>query len=160
LEVRIREANERVSDDIRKWLEQIDWRTFEITFLIKVLEALGFKDVQPTQATRDGGVDARVTYKRGIIEARAIVSAKRWKAATVPVDEVRNLRGLQGNEDIAIVVTTGIFSSDAKEAAQPSQNRRAVYLIDGEMLIDVCKRHQIGVKEDTATGAVGARYRS
>jgi hypothetical protein len=30
--------------------------------LIKVLEALGFQDVQPTQATRDGGVDARVTY--------------------------------------------------------------------------------------------------
>jgi restriction endonuclease Mrr len=57
LEVGIREANERVSDDIRKWLEQMDWRTFETTFLIKVLEALGFQDVQPTQATRDGGVD-------------------------------------------------------------------------------------------------------
>jgi hypothetical protein len=33
LEVRIREANERVSDDIRKWPEQMDWRTFETTFL-------------------------------------------------------------------------------------------------------------------------------
>lgn len=31
LEAGIREANERVSDDIRKWLEQIDWRTFETT---------------------------------------------------------------------------------------------------------------------------------
>jgi hypothetical protein len=44
-------------------------------------------------------------------------------------------------------VTTGKFSPDAKEAAQPSQNMRAVDLIDGEMLIDVCKRHQIGVKK-------------
>ncbi len=94
LEAGIRESNERVSDDIRRWLAQMDWRTFETTFLIKVLEALGFQDVQPTQATRDGGVDARVTYKRGIIEAKAIVSAKRWKAATVPVDEVRNFAGL------------------------------------------------------------------
>ena len=50
LEAGIREANERVSDDIRRWLAQMDWRTFETTFLIKVLEALGFQDVQPTQA--------------------------------------------------------------------------------------------------------------
>ncbi len=57
------------------------------------------------------------------------------------------LRGLEGDEDTAIVVTTGKFSPDAKEAARRSQNMRAVYLIDGEMLIDVCKRHQIGVKK-------------
>jgi hypothetical protein len=92
-------------------------------------------------------VDARVTYRRGIIEARAIVSAKRWTAKTVPVEEVRMLRGLQGDEDTAIVVTTGGFSQEAQYEARPSQNQRVVYLIDGIQLIDICKRNQIGVKK-------------
>lgn len=121
LDARIREENERVGDDIRAWLERMDWRTFESTFLTRVLEALGFQEVTITQPTRDGGADARVTYRRGIVEARAIVSAKRWRVGTVPVDEVRNLRGLPGNEDTAIVVTTGKFSPDAEEGAKPSQ---------------------------------------
>jgi restriction endonuclease Mrr len=147
LEAKIQETNERVDDDIRAWLQRMNWRTFESTFLTSILEALGFEAVQITQATRDGGVDARVTYRRGIVEARAIVSAKRWTTRTVPVDEVRMLRGLQGHEDTAIVVTTGRFSQESQEEAKPSQNQRAVYLIDGDKLVDVCKRNQIGVKK-------------
>ena len=147
LEASIQEKNERVGDDIRAWLQRMDWRTFESTFLTRVLEALGFQDVQITQATRDGGVDARVTYCRGIVEARAIISAKRWTTRTVPVDEVRMLRGLKGEEDTAIVVTTGRFSQEAQDEAKPGQNQRIVYLIDGETLTDICKRNQIGVKK-------------
>src|SRR5271165_5754456 len=84
---------------------------------------------------------------RGIVEARAIVSAKRWTTRTVPVDEVRNLRGLKGEEDTAIVVTTGRFSQEARDEAKPGQNQRIVYLIDGEKLTEVCKLNQIGVKK-------------
>lgn len=147
LAAEILENNESIGDDIRSWLQRMDWRTFESTFLTKVLEALGFQDVEITQATRDGGVDARVVYHRGIVEARAIISAKRWTAKTVPVDEVRMLRGLKGEEDTAIVVTTGRFSQDAQDEAKPGQNQRIVYLIDGDKLIDICKRNQIGVKK-------------
>jgi hypothetical protein len=57
--------------------------------------------------------------------------AKRWTTRTVPVDEVRMLRGVKGEEDTAIIVTTGRF----------------VYLIDGDKLIEICKRNQIGVKK-------------
>jgi hypothetical protein len=147
LEEQIKDKNESVGGDIRAWLQGMDWRTFESTFLTRVLEALGFQDVRITQATRDGGTDARVTYRRGIVEARAIVSAKRWTTRTVGVEEVRMLRGLPGNEDTAIVVTTGKFSADAQEESRPSQNQRAVYLIDGEQLVEICKRNQIGVKK-------------
>ncbi|MGA2740210.1 MAG: restriction endonuclease [Bryobacteraceae bacterium] len=107
----------------------------------------GVQDVRITQATRDGGADARITYRRGIVEARAIVSAKRWTTRTVGVEEVRMLRGLPGNKDTAIVVTTGKFSADAQEESKPSQNQRPVYLIDGESLVEICKRNQIGVKK-------------
>lgn len=146
IEARVHQQNEAVGEEIRAWLQRIDWRTFESTFLTRVLEALGFQDVQITQATRDGGADARVAYQRGVVGARAIVSAKRWIARTVPVDEVRMMRGVKGEEDTAIIVTTGRFSADAQNEAKPGQNQRVVYLIDGEKLIEICKRNQIGVK--------------
>lgn len=147
IEARVHEQNEAVGEEIRAWLQRIDWRTFESTFLTRVLDALGFQDVQITQATRDGGADARVVYQRGVVGARAIVSAKRWTTRTVPVDEVRMLRGVKGEEDTAIIVTTGRFSVDAQNEAKPGQNQRIVYLIDGDKLIEICKRNQIGVKK-------------
>ena len=146
---RIQEANADIGEKIRKWLEGMDWRTFESTFLKKVFEALGFQDVEITRSTRDGGQDARVTYRRGIVDAQAIVSAKRWKAGTtVSVAVVRELRGSTGDEDTAIIVTTGQFSTDAEnEAKQRQLGLRNVYLIDGNKLVEICKRHGIGIKE-------------
>jgi restriction endonuclease Mrr len=149
LEAEILATNESVGSKIRAWLQKMDWRTFESTFLTRVLEALGFQDVQITQPTRDGGADARVTYRRGIVEARAIVSAKRWSTRSVGLDEVQRLRGLKGDEDTAIIVTTGQFSQDAEKEARPGQNQRVVYLVDGEKLIDICTRNRIGVKKVT-----------
>lgn len=148
IETRILEANRRVDEKIRKRLTEMDWVTFESGFLTTVLERLGFQDVEITQPTRDGGADARVSYKRGIVEARAIVSAKRWQSRHgVPVTEVRQLRGMQGDEDTAIIITTGRFTADAEKEARPSQNQRVVYLIDGDRLVQICKRHEIGVKK-------------
>lgn len=142
----IREQNDRVGEDLRNWLQQMAWRTFESTFLTQVLQSLGFQDVEITQPTRDGGADARVSYRRGIVEARAVVSAKRWTQRSVGLDEVQRLRGLKGEEDTAIIVTIGRFSSDAQAEAKPGQNQRVVYLIDGDNLVEICKRHGIGVK--------------
>ena len=147
LEDEVLKANREVNEELRQQLEKMDWRTFEDTFLVRVLEELGFQEVEVTQATRDGGADARVAYKRGIVKARAIVSAKRWPSkAAVSVEEVRMLRGIKGNEDTAIVITTGRFTADAEKEARPSQNQRVVYLIDGKQLVEICKRHEIGVK--------------
>ena len=145
-ERQIRAANARVDDELRARLEKMDWRTFESTFLTVVLEELGFKDVKITQATRDGGVDARANYVRGIVDARAIISAKHWQSrSAVPATEVRNLRGIKGDEDTAIIITSGRISPDAKAEAAPSQNQRVVYLIDGDQLVALCKRHSVGV---------------
>jgi restriction system protein len=143
---RIRERNRRVVDELREQLSRMDWRVFESTFLTQVLEALGFEEVEITQASRDGGVDARVTYQRGLVSAQAIVSAKHWKNR-VPVDEVRKVRGIKGREDTAIIITTSSFSADARKEAEPGQNQRAVYLIDGQRIVDICRSSGIGVRK-------------
>lgn len=146
IERQILDANKHVDDRIRKRLESMEWRKFESDFLTEVLGKLGFQDVEITQATRDGGKDARVTYKRGLVEANAIVSAKRWASkSAVLVDEVQEMRGLKGDEDTAIIITTAGFTKGAQDEARPSQNQRVVYLIDGDRLVDICKQHEIGV---------------
>ena len=83
LEGLIRAENAKLDKKIRELLESMNWRTFESSFLTTVLEKLGFQNVEVTQATRDGGVDARVSYQRGLVEAKAIVSAKHWKPRSV-----------------------------------------------------------------------------
>jgi restriction endonuclease Mrr len=93
VEALINERNASVGEEIRAWLQRMDWRTFESTFLTKVLEALGFQDAKITQATRDGGADALVSYRRGIVSGRALIQAKHWKVRPVSVDEVQKLRG-------------------------------------------------------------------
>jgi restriction endonuclease Mrr len=141
----IRRANGAIDDTIREGLRRMDWRTFESKFLTVLLEKLGFQDVEVTQATRDGGVDARVNYRRGIVDAKAIVSAKHWTNGRVPVSEVRNVRGIKGNEDTAIIVTSGSFTAEAKQEAEPGQNQRVVYLIDGTRIVEACKQYGIGI---------------
>lgn len=148
LELRIREANEKIDQEIEQWLHNMTWQEFESSFLTHVLEALGFQDVEITQQTRDGGIDARVTYQRGIVKAKALVSAKKWapRGQPVGVGEVQKLRGIGGDEDTAIIITTGRFSDRTLQEARPGQNQRAVYLIDGKRLAEVCKKQKIGVK--------------
>jgi restriction endonuclease Mrr len=145
IESRVLRANKQVDKALHDRLKKMHWRVFESTFLTAVLERLGFQDVQVTQATHDGGVDARVVYKRGLVEARAVISAKRWATNSVPVDEVRNMRGIKGDEDTAIIVTTGRFTREAQEEAKPGQNQRVVYLIDGDRLVEICKQYEIGI---------------
>lgn len=46
IEKSIKEQNDRLNESIRKWLEKMEWRDFESTFLTTVLEKLGFTDVE------------------------------------------------------------------------------------------------------------------
>ncbi|WAS97989.1 restriction endonuclease [Nannocystis punicea] len=145
IEESIYEANHKLDEQLRQRLARMSWRTFESNFLRAVLEALGFQDVVITQASRDGGYDATAAYRRGLVDAQALVSAKHW-ARPVSVEEVRMMRGIKGPQDTAIIVTTSTFTQDARNEAKPGQNQRVVYLIDGETLVRICKEHQIGVR--------------
>lgn len=144
----IEEANKAVKEELRKALEEMPWREFETNFLPLILESLGFHDISITQPTRDGGMDAVCKYQRGIVSSEVIVSAKHWnKKNSVSDSEVRNLRGIKGNADTAIIITTAKFSQPAIDEAKPSQNQRAIVLIDGEMILEICLEKNIGVSE-------------
>ncbi len=140
-------ANDATREKLRQEIAKLDWRVFESSFMIQVLEALGFTSIEVTQATRDGGVDARCFYSRGIVRSEACVSAKKWDAKRgVGPAVIREMLGVEGNHDTVIIFTTSSFNQGAKKAAAPQPRRPSVVLIDGDLIVDTCFREQIGVK--------------
>ena len=143
----IEKANNMVRDQLKAAIRHLSWQQFESSFLEQILEALGFTDISITQRTRDGGTDALCTYKRGLVESEAIVSAKHWTSNSVGPDEVQRMRGIKGNADTAVIVTTSTFTTGAVNEAEPSQNQRSFVLIDGDLIVNTCLEHGIGVRK-------------
>jgi len=140
-------ANRRVKEALKKAIRELSWQEFESNFLTRILEALGFNAVEVTQPTHDGGRDALCRYTRGIVSSEAVVSAKHWSSKRVSVEEVQRIRGLKGNADTGVIITSSYFTPEAKKEAAPSQNQRAMVLIDGDLIVDTCLAHSIGVKK-------------
>jgi HJR/Mrr/RecB family endonuclease len=143
----VERANEEVKENLRDQIEDLEWQEFEDNFLTSVLEALGFTNVEITQKTRDGGVDAVATYQRGIVRSKAIISAKHWSSSSVSHDEIQRVRGIEHEADTAIIVTSSRFTDPAKEKAKPSPGWRSVVLVDGDLIVNTCLENSIGVEE-------------
>lgn len=143
----IEQANSDAKAKLRSAIADLAWQEFEDNFLEQILDALGFSSIQITQRTRDGGRDAECGYKRGLVSSKAIVSAKHWKAKKVGPDEVQRLRGIKGDTDTGVIVTSNSFSSEAIKEAEPSQNQRSIVLIDIDIIVDTCFTKGIGVEK-------------
>ncbi len=142
----IETANRKTREMIKEAIKELSWQEFESNFLEEILEALGFNSVQITQRTRDGGVDAYCTYKKGLVESQAIVSARRWTGNhNVGVAEVHRLRGISTLADTAIIVSSSGFTPAAIREAAPVQNSRSIALVDLEMIVDACVDNGIGI---------------
>lgn len=142
----IEAINNDVKEQLKKAISALSWREFESSFLTQILDALGFEDIEITQATRDGGKDAYCKYRRGLVESEAIVSAKHWKGRVINATEIHRLRGIKGTQDTGIIVTSSTFSAETLKEAAPSQNQRSIVLIDGNLIVETCFEKQIGVR--------------
>lgn len=141
----IENENKEVRRQLQEAIANLTWQEFESSFLEDVLGGLGFTNITITQRSRDGGADAFCTYKRGLVESTAIVSAKHWKTQNVGIEEVQRVRGIKHAADTAIIVTSASFSGPAIEEAAPAMNVRPVSLIDGDIIVDTCVKQGIGV---------------
>lgn len=125
----------------------MSWQKFEGNLLPLVLEALGFKDVKITQATRDGGFDAECEYTRGLNRSKMIISAKHWTKGHIPYSEVQRMRGINHVADTAAIMTSSTFARETIKEAAPAHNQRSVVLIDHNAIIDACLEKRLGVEE-------------
>lgn len=110
-----------------------------------LLEAMGYTDVIVTRAAGDLGIDVRARIEMGITEVTEVVQVKR-QTGSVQRPVLDRLRGvLPLHQAIkGTIITLGGFSRGSEDVAT-HQGAAPITLIDGEKLIDLLIRHNIGV---------------
>lgn len=116
----------------------------------RLLREEGFVDADVTQRSRDGGIDGVGTFRISLISFRVFFQCKRYRGS-VRASDVRDFRGaMAGRGDKGLLITTGSFTSDAKqEAVRPGAT--PIELIDGDRLCDLLRECELGVTTETKT---------
>ena len=111
-----------------------------------VVREMGFESVENTQFVKDHGIDGYGTLRvNEFITFRVIFQCKRYSKTPVSRAEVGDFRSAMiGRADKGIIFTTGRFSEDAKREAS-REGAPAIELLDGEKLVELLERYQIGV---------------
>ena len=121
-------------------LAEMDWEEFE--HLVRQVFEWEFSDkggeVNVTQSSRDGGVDAIVFDPDPIRGGKIIIQAKRY-TNTVPVSAVRDLYGTIINEGAnkGILITTSDYGPDSYKFAQG----KPITLLNGGHLLYLMQKH-------------------
>lgn len=115
----------------------------------RLLRESGFEKVVVTGQSHDGGIDGYGTLEMNpFVSFKVLFQCKRYKG-TVSRAQVGDFRNAMiGRAEKGIIMTTGTFSSDAiKEANRDGAPQ--VELVDGEKLVEMFKRVELGVKPKT-----------
>jgi restriction system protein len=115
----------------------------------RLLRESGFERVIVTGRSGDGGIDGH-----GILQVNPFVSftvlfqCKRY-AGAVSASHVRDFRGaMMGRADKGIIITTGTFTTEATKEAR-RDGAPPIELVDGETLVQMFERLELGVKLKT-----------
>jgi restriction system protein len=127
----------------------MDWEEFEhlIRELFEKEFAEGGGEVNVTQSSRDGGIDAVIFDPDPLRGGKIVVQAKRY-TRTVGVSAVRDLYGTVMNEGAnkGILVTTSGFGPDAYDFAKD----KPIQLLSGGNLLSLLEQHNYDARIDTA----------
>ncbi|WP_459936493.1 restriction endonuclease [Desulfonatronum parangueonense] len=125
-----------------------------------LLRVYGFERVEVTPDGKDGGVDGYgVLQLNPFVSFKVIFQCKRY-VGTVSRSQVGDLRNaMLGRADKGIMITTGIFSEDAKREAT-REGAPPIELIDGNRLVAMLEKEEIGVISRTVFDIDYAFFRS
>lgn len=148
--------------DVNAGDETDDWQEELLQVLLKMdptdfehlakrlLRAAGFINTSVTGGAGDGGIDGVGVYRLSLVSFPVYFQCKRYKGSVGP-DKVRDFRGaMQGRGDKGLLITTGTFSSEAKNEAT-RDGAPPIDLIDGERLCELLKEHRLGVETTIRT---------
>lgn len=115
----------------------------------RLLREAGFVQVVVTGETGDGGIDGFGTLQiNPLVSFKVLFQCKRY-AKSVSPSQVRDFRGaMSGRADKGIIITTGSFTAEAKREAT-RDGAPPVELIDGEKLLDMMEKLELGLKPVT-----------
>ncbi len=114
----------------------------------RLLRESGFVQVVVTGRSNDGGIDGYGTLQvNPLVSFKVLFQCKRFRDAVTP-SHVRDFRGaMQGRADKGIIITTGVFTSEArKEAARDGVP--PIELVDGQKMIDMFVELELGLQAD------------
>ncbi|WP_288191706.1 restriction endonuclease [uncultured Phyllobacterium sp.] len=137
--------NEEQLAAFRARLMQLEPAQFE-HFVKELLDAMDYEDVRVTKVSGDKGVDVIARVQFGITEITEVVQVKRTEnTITRPkVDELRGalpyFKAIRGT-----IISLGSFAKGAQEGAL-FIGAAPITLIDGKRLLDLCIKHEVGVK--------------
>lgn len=135
----------RVREQLLDLLREMDPYDFE-HLIASLLEALGYEEPTVTSPSNDKGVDVVASIQLGISEVREVVQVKRQKGniGRPVLDALRgSLHRFQAVR--GTIITTGGFAGGTKKAAFEA-GAAPITLIDGERLVDLLMKHQIGAR--------------
>lgn len=115
----------------------------------RILREGGFTQVVVTGQSGDGGIDGYGTLQvNHLVSFKVLFQCKRY-AKSVSPSHVRDFRGaMAGRADKGIIVTTGTFSAEARREAT-RDGAPPIELVDGEKLMDMLERLELGLKPVT-----------
>ncbi len=142
----VRQRTKSIRKQLKQELLNLDPIDFE-HLIRQLLEEMDYQNVDVTKASGDGGVDVIGEIELGITSVTEVVQAKRHKR---PIQR-RVLDALRGSLHRfkavrGTIITTSRFSRGT-EAAAFEQGAAPITLVDGEKLIDLLIKHEIGVKK-------------
>jgi restriction system protein len=139
-----------LSDEARSQLRTylLEMNSYKFEELVKLLlEEMGYENVITTSPTNDKGVDVVGTIELGISAVREVIQVKRHRG-TISRPVLDQLRGSlhRFNAVRGTIITTGRFSKGVEVAAFET-GAAPITLIDGEKLLDLLLKNEIGVNK-------------
>ncbi len=131
-------------DDLLSALKQMDPFGFE-RLSMRLLREAGFRNVEVTSKSGDGGIDGVGVYKVSLVSFPTYFQCKRY-TGSVSAGVVRDFRGaMSGRGEKGLIITTGTFTPSARAEAT-RDGAPPVDLIDGNELCDLLKDYGLGVQ--------------
>ena len=121
---------------------------YEFQFMVAaLLRAMGYHTPFIAPKGKDGGIDI-IAYvdPLGAQTPRIKVQVKHKPETAVGASDIRALLGILRTGDIALFVTSGTFSPDAKNTA--TNSREFIRLIDGDDFIDMWQEYYPKMNDD------------
>jgi restriction system protein len=142
----VNQNNDEIKARLLAELRELTPRAFE-HFCKDFLIHLGYKNVEVTKRSQDGGIDGHGDFRQGAVSIRSAFQAKRWSDNTVGRPDLDKFRGaIQGDYDHGVFLTTSKFSREAKLASY-KKGAITVLLLDGPAVTDLLIERGIGVRK-------------
>lgn len=151
--------DEAHSESLLETLKALTPKGFE-RICKRLLTEIGIHDIQITGGAGDQGIDGIGRIRlNDVVNFNIVFQCKRYKETVSPA-LVRDFRGsMQGRAEKGLILTTGRFTQEAQKEA----NRDGVppiELIDGERLVSLFEKYELGLKPKTVYELVPEFFRS